>query len=64
MFEAKIESLIKEVDENATGEDLVRCLAAHGDEGSFAVELMLGITDFANFVELMNNYKRELKNDE
>ena len=63
MFEAKIDSLIKEVDENASGEDLVRCLQAHGDEGSFAVELMLSITDFSNFVELMNHYKREQKNE-
>ena len=47
------------MDANATGEDLVRCLEAHGAEGSFNVELLLGLTDFVNFVNLMSNFKEE-----
>ncbi len=49
------------MDENATGDDLVRCLAAVGDESSFVVELMLGVTEYANFVDLMKHFKREQK---
>ena len=64
MFEATIEGIIKQVDPAATGEDFVRCLTAHEDEGSFAVELMLGVTQFENFVDLMKHYRREKKEQE
>ena len=60
MFEETIEKIMREVDENATGEDLVRCLGSSGDEGGFAVELLLGVTEFANFVDLMKHFRREM----
>ena len=59
LFENHIERIIKEVSPNASGEDLFRCLKGMGDDGSFTVELLLSVTDYNNFVEMMKHYKRE-----
>ena len=44
---------------DATGEDLARSLQTLGDEASFTVELLLSVTDYANFVGMMQHYKMD-----
>ena len=61
LFEDKIEQIIAETRPNATGEDLARALKGLGDDASFTVELLLSVTDYNNFVGMMQHYKADAK---
>ena len=59
LFEDKIEQIITDVRPGATGEDLTRALSGLGGEADFTVELLLSVTDYNNFVGMMQHYKSE-----
>lgn len=56
MFEGHIERIIEEVRPGTSGEDFFNALKTQGEEAQFYVELILAVSEYPAFVEMMKEY--------